>query len=326
LNAPEPKRLMDLCEGDQFVGFYVLSRCDLKEHDGGFRLDIELRDASGSLPGVVWDNARDLVQQIPKGSVVKVQGRLLSYQDRPQVKVERIRAAAAGECDPAAFLPKTPKDIGALETKIRDFARSIRQPDLVRLAQSVFGDEPLIREFMRAPGGARWHHPYLGGLAEHTVGVTEICNFVASVHPELNRDLLVLAALLHDIGKIGEFDATTVIEYSDEGRLEGHIILGERFVRNRCDQLENFPPKLKMLLSHLLLSHQGHKEFSTPVEPMIPEAFALYFADEIDAKLNALGRIAEKNPNQPWSEFVKILGRFIYLDRDDLQAGESADS
>ncbi len=323
-NPNEPKPLAELCEGDQFTGFYVLSRCELKEHDGGSRLDIELRDASGAIAGVIWDDARDLSRQIGKGAVVKVQGKLLTYQERPQVRVEKIRAAAQDEYDPASFLPHTPKDIGLLKQKLLGYIASLKNPELSRLGKSVFENESVLREFLQAPGGARWHHPYLGGLAEHTIGVTEICDFVAGVHPELNRDLLVLAALLHDIGKIREFDTTTVIEYSDEGRLEGHIVLSERFVRNMCDRLENFPPKLKLLLSHLMLSHQGHKEFSSPVEPMIPEAFVLYFADEIDAKLNALNRIAEKNPGQPWSEFVKILGRFIYLDRDDRDGAEKS--
>ena len=321
MGESETKRITDIREGESFRGFYVLSRCDLKEYDGGFRLDIELSDASGAVPGVVWDNARDLARECERGMVVIIQGRMLTYNDRPQVKVEKIRPAESKEYDTAWFLPETPEDTESLKKQVSDYVASITDPDLGRLARIIFENEQVMREFKHAPGGTKWHHPYLGGLLEHTIGVTGICEYVAGCHPQLNRDLLVLAGLLHDIGKIRELNATTSIEYSDEGRLEGHIVLGERFVRNMCERLEDFPPKLKMLLSHMMLSHQGKHEFSTPVEPMIPEAFVLYYADEIDSKLNALSRIAVKNEGKPWSDFVKLLGRFIYLDRDE-GAGE----
>ncbi|MBT4484413.1 MAG: HD domain-containing protein, partial [Candidatus Latescibacteria bacterium] len=127
--------------------------------------------------------------------------------------------------------------------------------------------------------------------------------------------------LLHDVGKIKEISATTVIDYTDEGRLEGHIIIGERFVRNMCDRIEDFPSKLKMLMSHLMLSHQGHREFSSPVEPMIPEGFVLYYADEIDSKLNALGKIIAKTTEEEkkWSAFNRILKRYIYADMNETE-------
>ena len=161
-------------------------------------------------------------------------------------------------------------------------------------------------------------------MLEHSVGVTEICSYISEHHPELNRDLLVLAALIHDAGKLKEYSAKTIIEYSDEGRLEGHIVIGERFVRNMCERIKDFPPNLKMLLSHLMLSHQGHKEFSSPVEPMIPEAFVLYYADELDSKLNAVERVIKKvqNEDECWSEYVRLLGRFIYIDRNETNNDE----
>ena len=302
-------------EGDEFVGYYALKRCELKETDGLFRLELELSDKTGSLPAVVWNDAREIKEQIEKGSVVKIRGRLASYRDKPQIRVEKIRPAEESEFDPDSFLKATPKNIDDLKAQIESFIGSLSDPFIKELADSIFGKPKFMEEFTRSPGGKRWHHQYLGGLLEHTVGVTELCDFAAGQHPELNRDLLIIAALLHDVGKIREFTVSTIIDYSDEGRLEGHIVMGERFVRNMCDRIDNFPQKTRMLLSHLILSHQGHKEFSSPVVPMIPEGFVLYYADEIDSKLNALKRISDRTADEggTWSEYVKLLDRMIYV-------------
>lgn len=315
----EHSAIVNLREGDEFVGFYVLKRCELKEYDGGFRLDIELSDTTGSIPGVVWDNARELKDQFNKGEVVKIKGVLGSYREKPQARIDKISIAREGEYDPESFLPSTPKDIQVLTGRVQSLIDSIEEPYLLQLGKLIFHNPRLLQEFIRSPAGMKWHHPYLGGLLEHSVCVADICDFIAQKYPELNRDLLVLSALIHDVGKIREYSATTLIEFTDEGRLEGHIVIGERFVRNMCDKIDDFPQNLRMLLSHLMLSHQGHKEFSSPVVPMIPEAFVLYYADEIDSKLNALGRIVQKTEDEGknWSDYIKLLNRFIYITGND---------
>ncbi|MFC1490145.1 3'-5' exoribonuclease YhaM family protein [Candidatus Latescibacterota bacterium] len=309
----------DISEGDEFTGFYVLSRCELKEYDGGSRLVIVLSDKSGNVDGVIWDDAQEMSERFSKGDVVKIKGRMSTYRDKPQVSIDKVRAAETGEYDADSFIPTTPKDISELYRHALEFIESINDKHLKALGKMIFDNDIFQKEYSRTPGGMKWHHSYLGGLLDHSIGVTEICDFAAGQHPDLNRDLLVLAALLHDVGKIKEYSATTCIEYTDEGRLEGHIVLGERFVVNMCDRVDGFPPKLKMLLSHLILSHQGHKHFSSPVEPMIPEGFVLYYADEIDSKLNALSRISDKTEKQGknWSDYVNLLGRFIYVNDKD---------
>ncbi len=308
--------ITEIQEGTEFTGYYVLRRCELKESNGNFRINIELSDRSGSVPGVIWDNAQEIREKLDQGMVVKVRGMMLSYNNAPQVRVDKIRKAEDDECDPDSFLSRTSADMDALAERLQDLIKSITDPYLSKLAGLIFENMQFREGYFRSPGGMRWHHPYLGGLLEHSIGVADICDFVASRHQKINRDLLVLAALLHDSGKLKEYKAATTIEFTDEGRLEGHIVIGERLVRNMCERIEGFPTRLKMLLSHLMLSHQGHKEFSSPVEPMIPEAFILYYADELDSKLNALDRIAEKPENQGerWSDYIRLLGRFIYLD------------
>lgn len=312
--STEHTSITDIKDGDEFIGFYALRKCDLRDTDGSFRLEVELADRTGSLPGVVWEEAKLLKDQIARGDVVKVKGRLGSYRDRPQVRVERIRKAGEGEYDTDAFIPVTESDIEALTARVSALVESLTDPALRQLGELIFGNASFLREYTRAPGGSHWHHGCRGGLIEHSLSVAEVCEFLASRRYGLNRDLLVLAALLHDVGKIKEYSATTTIEFTDEGRLEGHIVIGERFVRTMCDRVENFPPRLKMLLSHCMLSHHGHREFSSPVEPMIPEAFALYYADELDAKLDALKRIMREcaGDGRTWSEFNRILGRHLY--------------
>ncbi len=308
-----------ISDGEEIVGFYALRRCELKESDGMFRLELELSDRSGHVPAVVWNDAKEFREQLNKGEVVKIQGVMTRYREKPQVRVEKIRPARVDEYDLDFLVPSTPGDVGELTARAEQLAGSIQEPNLQKLIRMIFGNPQFMKEFIRSPCGTRWHHTYLGGLLEHSVGVAELCSFIASKHPELNRDLLVTAALLHDVGKIREFSVTTIIEYSDEGRLEGHIVMGERFVRNMCERIDGFPDRLKMLLSHLMLSHQGLKEFSSPVEPMIPEGFALYYVDEIDSKLNALKRITKEtiDKGNTWSEFVRVLNRFIYTGNPD---------
>ena len=322
----ENPKIADIRDGDEFIGFYALQRCELKDSGGSFRLVIELADMSGHVPGVVWEEARELRGTIDRGMVVKIKGRMGSYGDKPQVTVTKIRPAELGEYDPAALIAATPCDVNAMTDEIKAIVDSIAEPHLSELAHLIFDNRQFLDEYTRTPGGMKWHHPYLGGLLEHSLGVTRICAFMAEMHPELNRDLLVLAGLLHDVGKIREFSVRTTIEYSDEGRLEGHIVIGERFVRNMCERIDGFPANLKMMLSHLMLSHQGHREFGTPVEPMIPEGFVLYYADEMDSKLNALARITRETigEGRNWSEFVRILNRYIYVDTES--AGNMEDT
>ena len=301
-------------EGGEFIGFYALKKCGLKETDGMFRLELELSDRTGHIPAVAWNDAKELRESLDIGQVVKVKGIVGKYREKLQGRIEKIRPAQDGEYDLQSIIPSTPYNVDEMAARVDKLITSISDPHLKKLMDLIFSNPQFIKEYKHCPGGSKWHHNYLGGLLEHSLGVAELCDFLAGKHPELNRDLLIAAGLLHDVGKIKEFSVTAVIEYSDEGRLEGHIVIGERFVRNMCERIDDFPANLKMLLSHLMLSHQGFKAFSSPVEPMIPEGFVLYYADELDSKLNALNRITKKTLDEgnSWSEFVTILGRYIY--------------
>jgi 3'-5' exoribonuclease len=301
-------------DGDEFVGFYVLKRCSLKETDGSYRLEIELSDKTGSLPGVVWDDAQILREFLVRGKVVKAKGRLGSYKDKPQARIDKIRIAEEGEYPPDLFIPSTTADCEALGKSVIEYIESFHDTHLQQLGKLIFNNSAFMKDFKRAPGGSQWHHSCLGGLIEHSVAVADICDWMAHKYSGLNRDLLIIAALLHDVGKIKELSAGNTIEYSDEGRLEGHLVIGDRFVRAMSDRIEGFPAQLKTLLSHLILSHHGFHTFSSPVEPMTREAFVLYYADEIDAKLNALQKVIDScaEEGKDWSDYNRILNRYIY--------------
>ncbi len=312
----EDKLLEDMTPGESFVKYLVVRRKDLKEWEGKIRLEMELGDISRKLPAVLWDDVENLYRELSKGDVVKVKGVITTFRGSPQIRIEKIRKAKPDEYAPQSFIRETPCDRRELFQVIRGTIEEITDNYLKELLNRFFKDHDFLKKFGNAPGGKAWHHVYLGGLLEHTVGVLTICRAATEEYDDINRDLLFTGAILHDIGKIEEYCTTTEIEFSDEGRLIGHIIQGDRMIRDRASGIESIPEKHLMLLSHLILSHHGVKEFGSPVEPMTAEAFILYYADEMDSKHNAFRRIKEKkvNESRTWSEYVNLMNRFFYLD------------
>ena len=187
-------------EGGVFVGFYALKKCELKETDGMFRLELELSDRTGHIPAVAWNDAKELRDRLGKGQVAKVKGIVGTYREKMQARIEKIRPALEGEYDPQTIIPSTPHNIDEMADRVDRFVTSITDPHLKKLVDMIFSNPQFIKEFKHSPGGSRWHHNYLGGLLEHSLGVSEICDFIAGKHLHLNRDLLVTAGLLHDVG------------------------------------------------------------------------------------------------------------------------------
>jgi len=179
----------------------------------------------------------------------------------------------------------------------------------------VFNDPDLREKFGKAPAGKLWHHNYLGGLLEHTLSVTQIASEVGKMYPDINQDLLIAAGLLHDIGKIETYIFKTFFDFTDEGRLVGHIVLGAQLVAGKIKLIVDFPKKLETELTHLILSHQGKLEHASPVVPMTLEGLILYYADEMDSNANAFLRIKkkEKMPGTQWSSYINLLGRYLYF-------------
>jgi 3'-5' exoribonuclease len=202
---------------------------------------------------------------------------------------------------------------------------SVKQPHLRMLLDDIFDDLGLRKKFLDAPGGKNWHHSTIGGLAEHTLSMVKLADAMASHYPQLHRDLLVTATLLHDIGKVFELTFEPALDYTSEGRLIGHISQGALLVDRRIGAIEGFPDELRKQLLHLILSHQGGGDKGSPVKPMTLEALVLHYIDELDSRVSAFEQVRERTPeNQEFSEFQRLMDRFFYFRKpEDNEEGGS---
>jgi len=307
--------LADYKSGDRLVGFYAVRRFERREHNGKPYLTLNLGDKTASVNAVMWDSFAEVVEFLRQGVVLKIQGLMSEYRGQPQIRLERIRVAQENEYDLTELLPISAVPAEQLAARLDEIINTITDPHLRRVMDIVFAEDNARPDFLTTPGGQRWHHAYIGGLAEHTYGVVDICEFCAGKYAELNRDLLICGALVHDIGKIEQYRTSSVFEYTDSGRLLGHIVEGDEIVSDAIGQIEDFPREKELQLRHLVLSHQGKHEHASPVVPMTSEAFILYYADEMDSMLGAIRKIADKTGGAGWSEYVRLIDRYIYFSR-----------
>ncbi|MCR4440055.1 MAG: HD domain-containing protein [bacterium] len=319
--------IKDLRPGDQVLDFFVVRKKELRLKRGTNEsyLALQLGGQSGRISATVWDDAEATYAKIAIGQVIKAKGTVVDYCGKPHVNVEKIRPAREEEVEAAeAFVPVCPKDVAQLWERLDRLVASVGNEHLGRLLRALFGDQDFRRAFGQAPAGKLWHHNYRGGLLEHTVAVAETCDAVHQRYARVDRDLLVTGALLHDVGKVRELKVTGFIDYSDEGRLVGHIVLGAQMVREKIQTLPDFPEELAMRLVHLVLAHQGKGEYGSPVVPMTIEAIILYYADELDSKANAFERIMgrDREAGKRWSRYVELMDRFLYLGDEGESAGE----
>jgi len=236
-----------------------------------------------------------------------------NYRDQLQLSIDDCREATDDDrrygFDEALLIPSTPEDIGDLWMRLeRLLQEEVRRPVLRRLAAETLAIHGCaLREH---PAAKSMHHAYRGGLLEHVVSMAELAVRVCQHYRDLDRDLVILGVLFHDLGKLRELGAMPVNDYTLEGRLVGHVVIGRDLLRERCAAIEGFPEDLQLLLEHLVLSHQGKKEFASPVEPMTPEAVVLHFIDDLDSKLNQLRATREANPG---IVYHRGMGRYVYL-------------
>lgn len=311
-------RITDLRPADTVTAFFVVRKKQIRtqRETNDPYLFLELGDASGRIGATLWESPREWYQSIQEGDIVKVQGTVLEFQGRLHLKLSRIRLAR--EDDPITeleLLPRSEEDPRQLYEKILTEAGRIADEPLRNLVLAVLTAPETERRLLQAPAAKLWHHTYVGGLLEHTLSVVRIVDFLASHYDGIDRDLLLAGALLHDVGKCYELDSSGFIDYSDAGRLLGHIAIGLRLVHEARPSVEGLSENRLNQVLHLILSHHGELENGSPVKPATLEAVLLHYADEIDSKVAGIQRIIEKEaePGKRWSGYVKLLDRFIYL-------------
>lgn len=277
-------------------------------------LTLELGDKSGSLGANVWDNFEELLPGIKNGDLVKVKGVIEEYQSVCQIKVDAIRFAIPSDnVSPSDFLPKSKRDLEVMKSEFKSRVEKLNDKKLKQLINLIFNEEN-FQKFIMSPAGKMWHHAYVHGLLEHTLEIIRICDLMSDIHPEINRDLLVCGAMLHDFGKIEELNSETSFDYTDKGKLLGHIVIAAITVEEKAKSIHGFTEELKNSLLHLILSHQGKLEYASPVVPKTTEAIALYQADELSAKVNAYKNAiqTEIKGDSKWTRFIQLAGTDLY--------------
>ena len=266
--------------------FAAVSKQVRTGRDGGRYFALTLADRSGQIDGRMWeiDDAGDF----DSGDVVKVRGEVCRFNERLQIKVEKIRQATPDEYELSDFVPQSQRDIGEMWTELKDWVASFRDPDLKALLEAFLSDEEIARELREAPAAKSLHHAWMGGLLEHILSLMEMCELAARHYPEVNRDLLLTGVVLHDIGKLRELRWGTSFDYTMEGQLLGHITIGIGMIEQKIAGIPNFPAAKRLLVEHLVLSHHGEYEYGSPKLPMTAEAVLLHYLDNLDAKMQTV--------------------------------------
>jgi 3'-5' exoribonuclease len=304
-------------EGHAVDGIFLVREMSRAEtRTGKPYLMVTLMDRSGEIAGRLWENADAFLEACAPGNLVQISAQAQAFRGTLQLKIDNVQQVDKQEADIGLFLQGSKKNIDKMAREIIALAKSVQEPFCQKLLLKFFQDSSFGEEFRRAPAAKTMHHAYLGGLLEHTLSVAQLASMLSDFYPALDRDLLISGALLHDIGKTKELSFHSFpFDYTDRGRLVGHLVLGVEMIQDAINTIPDFPQDLATRLQHLVLSHHGRYEFGSPSLPMISEAFVLNFLDDLDAKLNFLGRLEEQapEPGYQWTDFQRTLERFLYV-------------
>lgn len=311
----DQSEIINFKTGDPVEHFFIITKLEERTTKTNKPyLDLELRDKSSSINAKMWDNFEEFIKDAETGKIVKVAGSVEDFRGTPQLRINRIRLAT--NRDPVStedFIPKSKRDLNMMVRELDNRIKQINNPLLINLLEKILrGDK--FEKYKKVPAGKAWHHAYLHGLLEHTLEIIKICDLMSDLHSEINRDLLICGAILHDFGKVEELTFDTNFDYTDKGRLLGHIVIAAIEIEKAAESINNFPVELKDQLIHLVLSHQGKLEHASPVEPKTLEAIVLYHADELSAKTNAYKnaiKLEEKTEGN-WTKFLPLANTALY--------------
>ncbi len=324
-------------ENQTVTTFFSLASLSVRERkgSGGQYLALVLSDKTGQLEARMWEEFAEALTSCTEGCYVKVQGQIAKYQGKFQITLTRMRSACVPEVDPADFVPSSRFDVSAMDAELRGYVDEFRSTWLQRLVLGFLNDPEIGPAFRIAPAAKRLHHAWLGGLLEHVLHLVRLCRAAAPFYPEVDGDLLIAGAILHDIGKVRELAWSSTFQYTLEGQLIGHISIAQRMLSEQIEALntearrcaaekgvpaETFPEPLRLLLEHMLLAHHGKLEFGSPKLPMTPEALLLSTFDDLEAKFETLrgefaaGVAAGRAPDQP-TDWVRSMDRALFDSR-----------
>ncbi len=290
--------------------FLVSEKHILRARNGDEYVGLKLKDRSGIIDAKIWNNLLHLKDRFEAGDFVKITGESNYYNDNWQVIIKDLEKIDEDKVDKKAFLPSTQKDVSKLQDELFGLIDSVKHPGLKKLLEEIFTDEEFFERFSHAPAAKTMHHAYVGGLIEHTVSVGKLASQIASAYNDIDRDLLVSCALLHDIGKVYELDPMT-FNYTTEGKLIGHIVIGYTIVHDKIKSLGLLTEEKEMLLLHCILSHHGEYEYGSPKKPKTKEAVLMNMIDMLDSRMQPVSDV-KVDENSGWSDLVRIIGKAIY--------------
>ena len=311
--------IKDIRAGDFVDDIFVLSEKTVaQKRDGNNFLNVTVSDKTDNIKGVIWDNVDEISAGTASGNFVQVQGTVSEYKGTLQLVVKNMTTIPADSINPSDFLPATRRDIDKMFLRLLKITATMEAGHLKKLFETFFNDMDFVRKFKNAPAAKKMHHAYIGGLLEHTLSMALLADRIAGHYSGVDRDLLIAGTILHDIGKIREFNYKYSIDYSDEGRLLSHIVIGIMMLDEKLEEVEDFPQDQAVLLRHMIVSHHGTREFGSPEPPKTIEAVLLNYIDEIDAKVNGIRDfMAKENPNESWTSYHRLLGRHFYRGKGD---------
>jgi 3'-5' exoribonuclease len=296
------------------VGTFLVQAKEIRQKKSGDPyLSLLLGDRTGEVDAKMWDNVAEVMDTFERDDFVKVKGLVQIYNNRPQLTVHKLQRVDDAAIEPGDFFPCSQRDPQEMVCELRGVVASVQEPHLHALLDAFLADERIVPRLMRAPAAKFIHHAYLGGLLEHVLSMCKLCRLVAGHYAGVDLDLLLAGAVLHDIGKIHELSYERSFGYTSEGQLLGHITIGLRMIEEKLAQMPEFPPRLRALLEHLVLSHHGALEFGSPKVPLFPEALLLHYLDDLDAKMECMRALVEhdRQVEGHWTSYSNPLERVV---------------
>jgi 3'-5' exoribonuclease len=293
--------------------FLLAERNTAYKKDGNPFLNVTLSDRTGQVKGVVWDQVERILAAASEGDFVHVRAQVGEYRGSLQAVIKDMVRVPPEQVDAGDFLATTARDVGKMMDRLREMTGRMKTPHLKALFDAFWADTAFVAAYRRAPAAKHMHHAYIGGLLEHTLSMAVLSETIAGHYSGVDRDLLLAGVILHDVGKIRELAYTNSIDYTDEGRLLSHIVIGLSMLDEKLKQVPDFPTDQAHLLKHMIVSHHGAREFGSPEPPKTIEAVLLNYIDEMDSRVNSIREYVAKDPSEgSWTPYHRLLERHFY--------------